>query len=94
MATALTLSAKQQFFDDNGDPLAGGKLYTYAAGTTSPLATYVSSTGGTANTNPIILNTRGEADVWLGVGTYKFKLTTAAGVEIWTVDNIPGASAS
>jgi hypothetical protein len=34
-----------QFFDDNGDPLTGGKVYTYAAGTTTPLATYTTSTG-------------------------------------------------
>ena len=87
MAT-LTPSAKQQFFDANGNPLAGGKLYTYAAGTTTPLATYTDAGGGTPNTNPVILNSRGEANVWLGSSKYKFKLTTSTDVEIWTVDNI------
>lgn len=87
MAT-LTPSAKQQFFDANGNPLAGGKLYTYAAGTTTPLATYTDSSGGTPNTNPVILDSRGEAGVWLGSSAYKLKLTTSADVEIWTVDNI------
>ena len=87
MAT-LTPSAKQQFFDANGNPLAGGKLYTYAAGTTTPLATYTDSSGGTPNTNPVILDSRGEANVWLGSSVYKFKLTTSADVELWTVDNV------
>lgn len=87
MAT-LTPSAKQQFFDANGNPLAGGKLYTYAAGTTTPLVTYTNSGGVTANTNPIILDSRGEANVWLGAAVYKFKLTTSTDVELWTVDDV------
>lgn len=87
MAT-LTPSAKQQFFDANGNPLAGGKLYTYAAGTTTPLATYTDAGGGTPNTNPVILDSRGEANIWLGSAVYKFKLTTSTDVELWTVDNI------
>jgi hypothetical protein len=91
MTATLTPSAKQQFFDANGNPLAGGKLYTYTAGTTSPVVTYVDSAGVTTNTNPIILDSRGEANVWLGTGTFKFKLMSATDVEIWSVDNIPGA---
>lgn len=87
MAT-LTPSAKQQFFDANGNPLAGGKLYTYAAGTTTPLVTYTNSGGVTANTNPIILDSRGEANIWLGSAAYKFKLTTSTDVELWTVDDV------
>ena len=79
---------KMQFFDANGDPLVGGKLYTYAAGTTTPLATYTSSSGAVSNTNPVILDSRGEANVWLALTSYKFKLTTATDVEIWTVDNV------
>jgi hypothetical protein len=84
----LSPPPKLQFFDANGVPLVGGKLYSYAAGTTTPLATYTSSAETTFNTNPILLNSRGEAEVWLGTPQYKFKLTTAADVEIWTVDNI------
>lgn len=87
--TKLTPNAKQQFFDANGNPLAGGKLYTYAAGTTTLLATYIDSTGTTSNANPIILDSRGEANVWLIPGTsYKFKLTDANDVQIWVVDEI------
>jgi hypothetical protein len=93
MTATLTPNAKQQFFDANGNPLAGGKLYTYIAGTTSPTTTYVDSAGVTTNTNPIILDSRGEANVWLGTGTYKFKLLSATDVEIWTVDNIVSPTA-
>ena len=86
--TALTPTAKMQFFKANGEPLVGGKLYTYTAGTTTPQPTYTDSAGGTANTNPVILDSRGEADIWLGGANYKFKLADANDVEIWTVDNI------
>jgi len=79
---------KMQFFSTAGVPLVGGKLYTYAAGTTTPLATYTSQSGVSANTNPIILDSRGEANVWLSSAAYKLKLTTPADVEIWTVDNV------
>jgi hypothetical protein len=87
MATLSPLP-KMQFFSTAGVPLVGGKLYTYAAGTTTPLATYTSQSGATANTNPIILDSRGEANVWLSSAAYKLKLTTPADVEIWTVDNV------
>lgn len=84
----LTPAPKMQFFDINGEPLVGGKVYTYEAGTTTPLVTYTDNTGGSANPNPIILNARGEAPIWLGANVYKFKLTDANDVEIWTVDYI------
>jgi len=86
--TSLSPTPKLQFFDANGDPLAGGLLYTYEAGSTTPLATYTDSTGVSANTNPIVLDSRGEANVWLGADSYKLALYTSAGVLIWTVDNI------
>jgi hypothetical protein len=90
--TSLSPTPKLQFFDANGAPLAGGLLYTYEAGTTTPLATYTDSTGNFANTNPIVLDSRGEANVWLGAAIYKFALYTSAGVLIWTVDNINGST--
>jgi len=80
-----------QFFDANGSPLAGGKLYTYASGTSTPLTSYTDYTGNTANTNPIILDSRGEADVWLGTATYRLVLQTSASVLIWTVDGVSGS---
>jgi hypothetical protein len=84
----LTPTPKMQFESAAGVPLSGGKVYTYAAGTTTPQATYTDYTGGTPNANPIILNSRGEAAIWLGAASYKFKLTDANDVEIWTVDYI------
>ncbi|UCH49095.1 MAG: hypothetical protein JSU95_04700, partial [Betaproteobacteria bacterium] len=81
---------KLQFFTADGTPLAGGKLYTYAAGTTTPLATYTDQSGGAANPNPVILDSRGEASVWLGASTYKFALKTSTDVDVWTIDNISG----
>jgi hypothetical protein len=84
----ITPTAKAQFIDAAGIPLAGGFVYTYAAGTTTPQATYTDSTGATANTNPIILDSRGEANIWLGSATYKFRLCNSSNTEIWTVDNI------
>jgi len=88
MAAYLTPEPKLQFFSTAGEPLAGGKIYTYAAGTTTPLATFADSTAAVNNPNPVILDSRGEASIWLGTQSYKFKLTTADDVEIWTVDNI------
>jgi hypothetical protein len=90
MSVTLSPPPKLQFFDSNGNPLSGGLLYSYAAGTSTPLATYNDASGTTYNTNPVILDSRGEADVWLGAASYKFKLATAANVDIWTVDNIGG----
>ncbi len=86
--TTLSPVAKMQFLDATGAPLAGGLVYTYAAGTTTPLATYTDSGGGTANSNPIVLDSRGEANIWLSATTYKFKLCDSTNTEIWTVDNI------
>ena len=90
--TSLSPTPKLQFFDLNGAPLSGGLLYTYAAGTTTPLASYTDSTGLIANTNPIVLDSRGEANVWLAGDIYKFALYTSASVLIWTVDNINGST--
>jgi len=88
----VTPTAKAQFIDAAGVPLAGGFLYTYEAGTTTPQATYTDSTAATANSNPIVLDARGEANIWLSSANYKFKLTDANGTEIWTVDNIAAPS--
>lgn len=93
MTASLSPVAKQQFFDANGNPLAGGKVYTYQAGTTTPLATYTDASGSTPNANPIILDSAGEANIWLGSQNYKFILKDANDVTQWTVDNIaPGLS--
>lgn len=84
----------QQFFDNNGVPLAGGKIHTYSAGTTTPLASYTDNTGATPHSNPIILNSAGRVssgEIWLSKGTpYKFAVYTSLDVLIGTYDNISG----
>lgn len=84
----LTPQPKMQFTTAAGVPLSGGKVYTYVAGTTTPQATYTDYTGATPNANPVILDSRGEANIWLGGALYKFRLTDANDVDIWTVDYI------
>ena len=93
MAVSLSqyAGAGAQFFDNNGNPLAGGEILTYAAGTTTPATTYTSSDGLTANGNPIVLDSAGRtpAQIWLTEGnSYKFVLRTSLGVTIKTDDNI------
>ena len=86
---SLTPTPKQQIYGSDGNPLVGGKIYTYAAGTTTPLATYTDAGGLTANTNPIILNSLGQANIWLTLASsYKFSVYTSADVLLYTVDNI------
>lgn len=80
---------KAQFFDANGSPLVGGKVYTYAAGTTTPLATFTDASALTPNTNPVILDSRGECNLWFSTATsYKVVLKSATEELQWTVDNI------
>lgn len=74
--------------DSNGIPLAGGQLFSYVAGTTIPSATYTDSTGATANTNPVVLDSSGRANIWIGSGFYKFVLEDINGNLIWTEDNV------
>jgi hypothetical protein len=86
-----------QFFTNSGVILSGGKLYTYAAGTTTPQATYTSSTGSTNHTNPIILDSAGRVpggEIWLSALSYKFVLNTSADVLIATYDNVSGIGAA
>jgi len=82
-----------QFFTTTGLPLAGGLLYTYQAGSSTPLATYTTSSGGTANANPIVLGTDGRPpqEIWLTNGSsYKFVLTDSGNNQIATYDNLYG----
>ena len=88
MSAYLTPNPLMQFFDITGAPLVSGTLETFAAGTSTPLATYTEFNAAIANPTTITLNARGEAAVWLGPAAYKFTLRDAAGVLIWTADNI------
>jgi len=83
----------QQFFDNTGLPLNGGLIYTYQAGSSTPLATYTDINGTVANANPIVLDSSGRVatEVWLTYGYYyKFVVKTSAGVTLGTYDNLYG----
>jgi len=83
----------QQFFDNTGLPLNGGLIYTYQAGSTTPLATYTDVNGTIANSNPIVLDSSGRtpSEIWLTYGfNYKFVVKTSAGTTLGTYDNLYG----
>lgn len=91
MATPLQ-SPYAQFFDANGDPLSGGKVYTYSAGTTTPKATYTDAGGLTPAANPIVLDSAGRAAIWI-VGSYRIDVYTSADVLVRSTDNVPAFTA-
>lgn len=75
---------KPQFLDQNGRTLSNGCLFTYISGTSTPLVTYTDFTMSTPNPNPIVLDGSGrpprDTDIWLGSGSYRFKLVSQGGV--------------
>lgn len=89
----LLQNGKQQFIDQNGLPLANGTVGYYAPGTLNPLPTYQDMAGTIQNTNPITLDSRGQAIIW-GTGTYRQIVKDASGVTIWDqiVDTPAGAA--
>lgn len=87
-AAELLPVPRQRYFDANGLPLVGGKLFSYEAGTSTPKATYTDRSGATANANPVILDSNGEANVWIGSGYYKFVLKDSSDVTQWTIDQV------
>lgn len=98
MAVNIAPPARLQFEDANGNPLSGGKLFTYLSGTTTKQSTFTTSTGGVANANPIVLNASGytPSGVWLTAGiSYKFVLAPSTDSDppssaIWSEDVING----
>ena len=87
MAAELYPSPKFQAFDESGVPLASGKVYTYEPGTTTDRTTWTEAAQDTANANPVILDSRGEADIWFE-GAYKIVVTKSDDTAVWTVDNV------
>ncbi len=76
-----------QLFDDYGAVLAGGKVYSYEAGTSTPLATYQDRLGATPNANPTILDAAGRADIRLTNGvSYKIVILNSDDVELDSKD--------
>ena len=95
ISIALVAGAGAQFFDDSGTPLAGGKIYTYLAGTTTPATSYTARDGLTPNSNPIILDAGGRPpnEIWLTGGTlYKYIIKTSADSLIGAYDNLPAVN--
>lgn len=87
---------RQRFLDDNGAPLAGGFLYSYIAGTSTPQGTYQDVAGITPNSNPIVLDSDGYCSVYVDLlnSAYKFVLEDANNVVKWTVDNVTESASS
>lgn len=92
MPNVLTPCPKMQFIDQNGAPYSGGFVFTYQAGTSIQLATYTDSTGTSQNTNPIVLDSAGRADIWLAPAFYRMILQDSNGVQIYVEDNISGSN--
>jgi hypothetical protein len=80
--------------DSDGNPLNGGKLFAYEAGTSTPQDTYTSSVLTTPNANPVVLDSAGRATIFLSSNSYKFILKTSADVTVWTVDNVQAITLS
>lgn len=76
------------FVDETGSPCVGCHLYSYLAGTSTPTPTYTDSTGTVQNTNPVVLDVAGQAQIWVGSLNIKLILKHADDSLIWTVDNI------
>lgn len=92
-AASLSPTPMLQFFDASSGialPCVGCTLSTFAAGTNTPLKTYVDSTGTTQNPLVITLNAQGysTSGIWIGSACYKYVLANAAGSTIWTQDKI------
>lgn len=87
--TLFTPNIVTQFFDNNGDPLSAGSVYTYSAGTTNLLATFTTPAGDIQNTNPIILDAAGKADIYISPNTnYKFVVYDKDGVLLERVEPV------
>ena len=88
MAGTVMPAPKFIGLDNNANPVSGGKLYTYVAGTTTPQATYSDVNLTVANANPVVLDSAGRATVFLSGSSYKFVLKDSDDVTIWTQDNV------
>lgn len=87
-----------QFFANDGTVLSGGKLYTYAAGTSTPLTSYTTNAGTIARSNPIVLDSSGRVpgsgEIWITSASYKFVLNDSTDALIATYDNVSGIGAA
>lgn len=85
---APLMAPKIQFFDSNGNPLAGGLIYFYQTGTNVPQDTWTDHTGAVKNTNPVTLDSGGYANIWLGPYTYTVTAHNSSDASVWSVDGV------
>src|ERR1700688_1846740 len=88
---ALMPVPKPSFYGQNGQPLAGCKIYTYITGTSTPLGTFTDATGTVPNPNPVTCDAGGFVNpgIWLIVGnTYRILVQDANGVQQYLVDGV------
>lgn len=84
-----------QFLDNSGAPLAGGQVFTYIAGTTTPKSVYTDASGSTPQTNPVVLDANGRAQMWMGSDLYKFIIKDSSGNQIGdTLDDVSTGGSS
>ncbi len=93
MAGTLSPSPVFQAFTDAGQPLAGGQLFTYQAGTSTPATTWSDAALTTPNSNPVVLNSAGRAVVYLSSASFKYVLTDSLGAVVWTADPVQSVAA-
>lgn len=93
MSAPILLQPKPQFCDANGRPYAGGSIFTYVKGTTTPKTTWKDPGQAATNTNPITLDAAGQCDMW-GDGDYQLELHDAAGTLIWSAPSTTVVSAA
>jgi len=89
--SSIMTEPKVQFIDSNGEPLVGGKIYTYEASTSVPKETWKDYGKFQENTNPVILDDAGRASIWLE-GSYKIIVSDINDVVIYTMDNVKSVS--
>lgn len=92
---AILTPTRHRFYNNDGTVASGGKVYIYEPGTTTPKNSYTDSTGATPNTNPVILDSKGECDLWVA-GTYKINVTQSDDVQVtgYPVDNCGAGQSS
>lgn len=92
---AILTPIRHRFYNNDGTLASGGKVYIYEAGTTTLKNSYTSSSGAEANTNPVILDAKGEADIWTS-GMFKLNLSQSDDTQVtgYPVDNLGNASDS
>ena len=93
MTAPILLQPKPQFCDANGRPYAGGSIFTYVKGTTTPKTTWKDPGQAAVNTNPITLDAAGQCEMW-GDGDYQLELHDAAGNLIWSAPSTTVVSAA